>query len=35
MFRPDDYAIDLIDDQQPLYGLVYNLSEVELTAIKT
>ena len=31
---PDKYAIDLIDDRQPLYGLVYNLSEVELTILR-
>lgn len=31
---PDDHAIDLIDDKQPPYGPVYNLSEVELTVLR-
>lgn len=31
---PDDHAIDLIDNRQPLYSPVYNLSEVELTVLR-
>lgn len=30
----DDHAIDLIDDRQPPYGPVYNLSEVKLTVLR-
>lgn len=29
-----NYAINLINERQPLYRLVYNLSEIELTALK-
>lgn len=31
---PHDHAIDLIDKQQPPYGPVYNLSEVELIVLR-
>lgn len=31
---PHNHAIDLIDDRQPPYRPVYNLSEVELTTLR-
>ncbi len=31
----NDYTIELVDDQQPLYGPIYSLSLVELETLKT
>ncbi len=30
----NDYAIELVDDRQPLYGLIYSLGPVELETLK-
>lgn len=29
------YAIELVEDKQPLYGLIYTLSPIELEILKT
>ena len=32
--RINDHAIKLVDDQQPLYGLIYSLGSIELETLK-
>ena len=33
--RINDYSINLLDNKQPPYGLIYNLEPVELEMLKT
>ena len=33
--RINDYPINLLDDKQPLYGLIYSLGPVKLETLKT